>query len=286
MKYAIIVNPVSGKKSKDEKKQMLENVKQVLGNDCEIQGLDTNSKSEFEKCAQDLAQKTEVLIAAGGDGTLSNVINAVGDKVIFSYLPLGSGNAMRSYLGMPRDMDGIALAIKNGKDHAVDMVLCNDNKSFFASIGIERLLIQEREKIQNKGVRGFTAYSAAAIKSAIEYKPREMIIKIDNEKTIKRKVVTAMITKTQYYGYNLKINPRARKDDWLLHMLIIDSYPRMAFGIATSFVDGNKEGEYITAKNLKIQCENDVFLQTDGELIEKGKEFEFNILPKCIRMRY
>ncbi|MBW2193421.1 MAG: hypothetical protein JRF27_06510, partial [Deltaproteobacteria bacterium] len=75
MKYAIITNPASGNMTVDQKRSRLAGAATVLN--AEIHGLDTGSVDAFFQCSRDLASRCDVLVAAGGDGTLSDVINAV-----------------------------------------------------------------------------------------------------------------------------------------------------------------------------------------------------------------
>ena len=87
MKFGIIANPKSGATSVARKAETLRKASQILGGDTVLAGLDTTSREEFLLCAQDLAEKVDVMIVAGGDGTFSAIINAVGSDAV-SYTPL------------------------------------------------------------------------------------------------------------------------------------------------------------------------------------------------------
>ncbi|MCF8052754.1 MAG: acylglycerol kinase family protein [Desulfobacterales bacterium] len=64
MHYAIITNPVSGGLNPEQKRSALAEAAQIL--DAEIHGLDTRSAEEFRQCAEQLAGRCDVLVAAGG----------------------------------------------------------------------------------------------------------------------------------------------------------------------------------------------------------------------------
>ena len=72
MRYAIITNPVSGKMTAEQKRAALAQAAEIL--DTEIHGLDTTTAEEFGQCARELATRCDVLVAAGGDGTFSDII--------------------------------------------------------------------------------------------------------------------------------------------------------------------------------------------------------------------
>jgi len=73
--YAIIANPVSGNLPKDQKGFVLAGAARIL--DAGVYGLDTRTPAEFDACARQLAGRCDVIVAAGGDGTFSQVINTV-----------------------------------------------------------------------------------------------------------------------------------------------------------------------------------------------------------------
>ena len=111
MRYAIIANPKAGRLSVDQKWLVLKKVSQVL--DADVHGLDTASTGELTRCAVELSTKCDVLVVAGGDGTLSKVINAIyPSRLSLAYLPLGTGNAIRRTLGYRGDLVDIARRIR------------------------------------------------------------------------------------------------------------------------------------------------------------------------------
>ncbi len=319
MKYGIIVNPVSGKLSIDKKRRKLKKVSNVLGEDCIIGGFDTESKEQFCACAKDLAEKVEVLIVAGGDGTVSDIINAVDSEVVLSYLPFGSGCALRYALNMPFGLKKIAEQIRDGRQHSLDLILCdNSRKAFMASIGLEAAILQERRDLQKFGIKGPPAYAIATIHQILtDYKRADTTINIDGQTYNVPNALSTIITKIPYYGYRMKIVPHAEFGDGHLHLLainanqtdvirgVINSF-RSERGIA-KFLTGNNMpddsfiskkairrlfineellGEYKNGSCIRITTKQERYLQTDGDLYRKGTEFRFEVLPGALKMRY
>jgi len=75
MWYAIITNPFSGKMTADQKQKVLANAAKIL--DAKIYGLDILTTDDFTQCGRELATHCDVLVTAGGDGTFSEIINAI-----------------------------------------------------------------------------------------------------------------------------------------------------------------------------------------------------------------
>jgi diacylglycerol kinase family enzyme len=166
MRYAIIVNPAAGEMPADEKRGIIDRCTAILGPGTLTAGWDARTSGELCDRALKLAGRADVLVVAGGDGTLSDVINAIDAETVLAYLPMGSGNAWRNTLGLPRSLEKVAEQIRDGKEHAIDLVLCDETrKGLLASVGIEGHALSEREKLLQQGVTGFDAYFRATTKS-------------------------------------------------------------------------------------------------------------------------
>ena len=127
MRYAIITNPVSGKMTVDQKQRVLAKAAEIL--DAKIYGLDIISTDDFDQCGRELATHCDVLVTAGGDGTFSDIINAIDTaNTTIAYLPLGAGNAIRYALHYKGSLTDIALRIRDGTIRKYDLVNC-DKKS-------------------------------------------------------------------------------------------------------------------------------------------------------------
>ena len=114
----------------DRKRAVLANVVEIL--DAEIHGLDAITADALGKCARELATRCDVLVTAGGDGTLSDIINSIDTaRIPIAYLPLGTGNAMRHALKYRESLTDIAMRIRDGKIHKYDLVNCNEKRRAF-----------------------------------------------------------------------------------------------------------------------------------------------------------
>ena len=165
MRYAIITNPVSGTMTADQKRAALAQAAEIL--DTEICGLDTTTAEEFGQCARELATRCDVLVAAGGDGTFSDIINAIDTaQTPVGFLPLGTGNALGHALRYKGDLVDIAVRIRNGEIRKYDLINCDQKRrAFTSSVGIEGTIIRLRQHYLARGGTGFKTYFRAVLKS-------------------------------------------------------------------------------------------------------------------------
>ncbi len=95
-----------------------------------------------------------------------------------------------------------------------------------------------------------------------------------------------MVVKQPYYGYGMKIVPRARFDDGKLHILCINSGLLFcAIGAATSFTFGNRVGQYYTGRQLTVELDRPLALQIDGNEVWEAEAFTFKVLPKSLKIK-
>jgi diacylglycerol kinase family enzyme len=287
-RYAIITNPVSGLMSADQKRTILASAAEIL--DAEIYGLDTLSAKGFVQCAQELADHCDVLVTAGGDGTLSDVINAVDTtRTPIAYLPLGSGNAMRYALKYKGNLADIAVRIKNGTVHDCDLINCEDKaKAFTVSLGIEGSVIQLRDRYVAQGAAGFKPYVRALLNSYFKiYKPADADINIDGRLFREKNLLSLMIVKHPYYGYGMNVVPKARFNDRKMHICCIDARLfTLPIGVVTAFTVNNRIGRYHTGRKMTVTLARPLLLQFNGNTGWESSVFSFKVLPKALKIKY
>ena len=80
------------------------------------------------------AGSLRLVVTAGGDGTLAEVVNRVGPEMVLAPFPLGTANLMANYLGFSRDVPRMAGAIAAGQTTQLDAGLAN-GRIFLMMIG-------------------------------------------------------------------------------------------------------------------------------------------------------
>ncbi len=273
MKYAIAINPASGEMSPDKKRSILKDASEVLG--APLFGFETRNASEFIELCRRLSGEFDVVVVAGGDGTFSEVINGVQlSSTTLAYLPLGSGNALKSALGYEGSLADIARRIRNGKVHSYDLIDCSGRKvAFMVSVGIEGIIVKLRRRYLEAGIKGLQSYVMPTLDAYFwRYRRVSADVRIDERELIIEDLVSIMIMKQPYFGYRMNVVPGARFDDGLLHVMCINSsFAELLFGAFSSFVGGNRIGDYYSAKRVVVELDQPMEIQIDGNMGWKAK---------------
>lgn len=288
MRYAIITNPASGNLPVPRRRELLAQAGRIL--QAGVYGLDTTSRQEFVACARELAGQCDVLVVAGGDGSLSDVINSIDTRQkTIAYIPLGSGNAMGYALNLRGRITDVATRIQEGQVRDFDLIQCDNRRlAYMVSIGLEGAVIQKRDEYKSRGASGFKAYlkaflavylaSLQGVKARITLNDHLLMESLPP-------LLSLMIMKQPFYGYGLKVMPEARLDDRQLHVRFLGTgwISSLAGGV-TSLTVGNRAGLYQTAEQVSVELEKPLFMQADGDLAWKAKTFHFRVLPKALKI--
>lgn len=255
-----------------------------------ICGLKTRNSAELVQCARDVAAHCDVLVIAGGDGTFSDIVNAIDTvETPVAFLPLGTGNALSYALGYKRGPAAAAKAIRDGKIRKHDLLECKGHKrGFMMSVGFEGTVLQSYDRYLKRGYGGFGAYVAGFLEAYFrKYRRTNAQITIDGHTRQVDNLLSLMVVKQPYYGFGMKVVPGARFDDGLIHTLCINSGTfGCALGAITAFAGGNRTGRYVSGREVRVRPTTPLPLQIDGDFIARAETFRFRVLPQSLRIKY
>jgi len=166
----VILNPYSGRWRAGESWHEVAPVLRDAGVNFEV--VRSTKRGEGVQLAADAVRAGfSPIIAAGGDGTIGDVINgmmqAVGESASlpsFGVLPLGTANDLVSNLRLPTNIEDACAVIAAGETRYMD--LCSVNGRYFANnaaLGLEPLVTVLQERITS--LRGIPRYLVAALQA-------------------------------------------------------------------------------------------------------------------------
>ena len=287
MRYAILTNPVSGAMTVDQKRRELAPAAEILG--AKIHGLDAGGAAELIQCARELASTCDVLVAAGGDGTFSDVINAIDtSRTPVAFLPLGTGNALRHAFSYRGTLADIAARIRRAEISTFDLIDCDRKKrAFIASTGIDATVIRLRDGYRIRGISGFNAYLRGTLAAYFrEYERVRAEVVVDGVAFEVRNLLSLMVVKQPFFGFGMEVVPHARFDGGQLHVLWINSgLLKFALGGLAAFTMGNRFGIYRPCRQVEVRLERPMALQIDGDSAWEASAFCFKVLPGALRIK-
>ena len=299
MKTTIIINPIAGKRNFRNIKKAI-NVLRSNGIIPEIR--ETTKRGDAEIFAQEeIKNGTEIVIAAGGDGTVNEIANGlVGSSVKLGILPIGVANVFSLETQIPPDPVLAMDIILNGLPKLVNVgyiQLSNGSgmgeirKHFLLMVGVgfDGGVVREidRGRISKWGK---AAYIFTGMRVISKYTHSPLHIKIDQGKITKG--YSAVIGKAHYYGGRFLVTPHVSLMDDSLDLCVFQSKGpwnmiKYAWGILQAKHLTYTDVYYCKAKEIEVSSPDEVFVQADGDFFGRlpaylsvKKEALVVILPK------
>ena len=192
------------------------------GNKYQVKISESSFKGETKTLAREaVLDKTDLIVACGGDGTINEIINEIKErKFKIAIVPIGSGNGIARHFKIPLDISKSLDLILRHNYTFVDIGKVNESL-FLGNVafGIGADFIKNYHKIKNKGLVG---YFLAFIKTIFSIKEKQFIIDIDGETIISTPLIL-IVSNTNQQGYNFTVTPKAKTDDGLLDMFIVEN---------------------------------------------------------------
>lgn len=181
------------------------------------------------------------IVAVGGDGTLQEVITGIRsfENVYFGYIPTGSGNDFCRSMQLPsKALDALDVILKKERILFMDVpkITCGGRSSRFgisAGIGYDAAVCQEvavspLKKRLNKFGLGKLIYLLIALKQLLFTVPKGMTLELDgNRRYHYDQVYFAAAMNQQYEGGGFKFCPKARPDDGILDVILVEGVSRL-----------------------------------------------------------
>ncbi|HEY9650981.1 MAG TPA: YegS/Rv2252/BmrU family lipid kinase, partial [Coleofasciculaceae cyanobacterium] len=224
-----------------------------------------------------IERRVHMIIAAGGDGTLSATAEAlVGSNIPLGIISRGTANAFASALGIPDTIELACQTILDGTIRLVDTALCNGKPMLLlAGVGFEAEVVEKADR-QTKDRWGMLAYILAGVRQLKELESFEATIETD-EKIITVMAAAVTIANAAPPTSILAQGPAGIiYDDGLLDLTVVAptnltaaiaaSYHLLQTALRGDAVERQDIG-YLRAKRLKVSAQPPQKVVLDGEII-------------------
>ena len=285
------MNPISGTKDKQRIRELISDY--LLVRNVSFEFFSTNASGDYSFLEEKiLSEKVKNIIVIGGDGTISQVANALRHlDVNFGVIPSGSGNGLALAAGISRDPVKALDTILNGKPSPVDAFYINGHFSCMLSgIGFDAKVAHDFSKTKKRGLLAYVKVSMKNFFSAKEY-PFQLKI---NGKEIDTEAYFISIANSNQFGNNFTIAPRASLSDGLLDIIVVQKMNKLQvlLSIFYQIKYGDVQEEifkrhgilYYQVKDLEILNPGMAPLHIDGDPYETASGFSISIIPSAFRL--
>lgn len=233
----------------------------------------------------------DLIVAAGGDGTVSAVANGlVGMETPLAILPLGTGNVLARELGIPIDIDGACQLLVGA--HAVipiDAMQVGDQRYFTqVGVGIDALMIRDTRR-EAKRRFGRIAYVWTAFIRLLGFQPRLFTLACDG-RPIRARASQVVVANSGILGQPpFRWGPNIRVDDGRIDVCIIRArtlwdYVKLAWFVVLGQHRRSPNIRNLTAEQrVTIATKRPLPVQADGEIIGETP-IEVSVVPQALRV--
>ncbi|MCJ8014098.1 diacylglycerol kinase [Paenibacillus sp. KQZ6P-2] len=269
----LIYNPTSGR---EEMRRRLPDILQRLDQGgIEASCHATTGEGDGAAAAADAVERGyDMIIAAGGDGTLYEVVNGMAGKENVPPLgvfPLGTTNDFARGLGIPRNWEDYCDLVIRQQTRPIDVGKANDR--YFINIAGGGTLTELTYDVPSrlKTMIGQLAYYIKGIEKMVSLSPQELIINAEGLGTIHDEFMLFLITNTNSVGGFEKLAPGARIDDGMLDVIALKKCNLAEFvRIVTLALRGehlnDKKVLYFRTPSMEVTSPGKVLINLDGEL--------------------
>ena len=283
----LIFNPVAGQ---GDSERDLAEIKSHLEPEFELDvRFTTKEVGGAELARQAIERGAEVIIASGGDGTVSAVAEAlIGTDIVLGAISRGTANAFANALGIPDTIAAACQTILAGSTKKVDAGMCNDKPMILlAGIGFEAETVEDADR-EAKDRLGVMAYVLSGLRQLREF--AQFTAKIETEDKIITVEASAVTIANAAPPFSVLAHGTAGViyDDGLLDITILAPQTKTG-AIATSIQllqsAGNEEAVeregvgYLRSKWVKVTTDPPQKVVLDGEIIGE-MPVEIKCIPK------
>jgi diacylglycerol kinase (ATP) len=275
MRVVIIANPAAGTAEDGSHAEDAASQLSSRGHEVVIQV--THGPRHAEALAGEAVDAgADIVVAAGGDGTLNEVLNGVArrgglPRCALGILPAGTGNDFARLLQIDSP-DAAVAALLDGHHRRLDVVELGDRLFLNASAGGFTAETSSRVTSDLKQTVGKLAYLIGGAQAFLEYEPVATRIQA-GERVIEMDLQLFAVCNGAYIGGGHRLAPSARPDDGEMEVCLVRAGSTFDFlALLPRLSSGDHVGEddvtYFRTREVTLTFARPIKVNTDGEVLD------------------
>lgn len=284
----VIYNPVAGARRRRRLKRVLD---LLCAAGVAIALSETRRRGDAEQAAARVAaakpgDRPDIVIAAGGDGTINEVVNGLaGAPVPMAIIPLGTANVLSHELGLGTDPKKIAETILYGRGRPLYLGLANGRRFvMMAGAGFDAHVVEHVDLALKRSTGPF-AYVLETVEQALAYRFGLCTVSIDG---VERQAASAVICNGRKYGgpfvaaheadvFAPRLFVCLLKKPGILHLI------RYSWGLIAGRLRYFRDVEIVPATKIRVLASTAWPLQADGDVIAR-LPVEITLAPETLTL--
>ena len=285
-KIIFIVNPISGTQGKELVLNLLDEKIDKERYTWDVV-YTKRAGHAIEIAAQAAAEKADVVVAIGGDGTINEIGRSlVHTETALGIIPCGSGNGLARHLHIPMEPKKALEIINEGVTDIIDYGKINGT-DFFCTCGVGFDAFVSL-KFANAGKRGLLTYLEKTLQESLTYQPETYELETEDG-TYKYKAFLIACGNASQYGNNAYITPQATLTDGLLDVTILEPFtvldvPSLAFQLFNKTIDQNSRIKTFRCRKLRIHRTSPGVVHFDGDPMQADENVNIELIQKGLRV--
>ncbi|MFH1419597.1 MAG: diacylglycerol kinase family protein [Planctomycetota bacterium] len=266
----VVVNPVSGRGKRRETLASL--IRRLREAGCSVVVLETAKPGDARAAAaQSCRDGCDVLIVAGGDGTINEAVRGLVDESPpILIVPMGTENILAKYLGLPTDCAGLLEVLREGRSVQLDVATRNGDRFLLvAGVGFDAQVVREVSRVR-KGHISYFSYLGPLWRTFWSYRHPRLRVDCDGEPIFDGEGLV-LLGNVPRYAMGLRVLSRAVPDDGLIDACVFEcprrvSLLRHALNVLLRRHPGRPGVVYRQAKTVRVASDEQVPVEVDGEV--------------------
>jgi len=289
-KLLLIINPVTAKATITP--HLIDIIDILENGGYDVTTHISKNKTDIEETVSALGESFDVIVSAGGDGTLNQTVSGVlslNKKPQIGYIPSGTTNDFAKSWGIPFSPVKVAQHMVSNDPIKADICLfCGKPFVYISAFGAFTEVSYQTPQ-QLKQNLGRTAYLLEGIKSLPAIKPWKLRLEYDGG-VIDGDFLYGMISNTKRVGgFDLKIKEPISINDGLMELILVRNPDKPVDGakMLSAVLMQDTSSEYITfaqAKSIKFQADVPMPWTVDGEPGGSFTEGTVQILEHAVEL--
>lgn len=264
----VIHNPTAGWRRRRRFERILS---ALIAEGVDVDVRPTTKRGDAEAFAMSAdPEKLDAIAVAGGDGTINEVVNGLGDKKLpLAVIPLGTANVLAHEIGLGGTPREIARTIATGQAQPISVGIVNGRRFvMMAGFGFDAHVVAQVKPAVKKFL-GKTAYVLSTLKTLASFRfPRYRVI-VDGESF---DVASAVIANGHFYGGTFVCAPDARLQDPSLHVVLfmkpgVLRTMRYAVWLALGRLTKLPDVKIVPATDIVVERVDAEPVQGDGDIL-------------------